>query len=78
MKYIQRSNEVKEGSVHYRICNVFIDEHWNGVQATGWGCHFRNNFVTTDDIALLAPNITFMSKLLNGYSTYGECNSASL
>ena len=71
------SNGVKQGGVLSPILfGVYIDELIVKLQSTGFGCHIGNKFVGAagyaDDIVLLAPTVTSMSKLLNICVSFSE------
>ena len=68
---------MKQGGVLSPVLfGVYIDELIVKLQATGFGCHIGNKFVGAagyaDDIVLLAPTITSMSKLLNVCESFSE------
>ena len=71
------TNGVKQGGVLSPILfGVYIDELLTRLKDSGFGCHIGNIFAGAvayaDDVALLAPTTTSMSKLLSICTSYSE------
>ena len=71
------SNGVKQGGILSPILYcIYQDEQIERLTAAGYGCYIGNRFVGVtsyaDDIALLAPSIYALQKMLDICTNYGH------